>query len=246
MVALRDLCTYLNDLLQVDLFEDFCPNGLQIEGRKEVHKGAFAVSASLHVIEKAKKWGADALFTHHGLFWNRDPYPLVGTKKEKVRLLLEGGISLLSYHLPLDAHPLLGNNWKAAQDLFWKELQPMGKVGVFGRFKETSLGAFQRDLERYYGHEATLVAGGSKRVQSAALVSGGAHKELLQAVSMKADCFITGSFDEPVWHQAFEEGINFFALGHFATERVGPKALQKHLQEKFDLKVSFIDENNPF
>ena len=245
MLSLIELCTYLKELLQADLFEDYCPNGLQVEGKDKVKKGAFAVSASLAVIEQAKKWGADFLFTHHGIFWNRDPYPLIGTKKEKIRLLLEGGISLLSYHLPLDAHPTYGNNWKAANDLGWKELQPFSKVGVVGKFKETSFVTFQKQIEAYYGQRAHIVPGGKKKVSSAALISGGAHKEILHA-SRLADCFITGSFDEPTWHQAYEEKINFLALGHSTTEKIGPKAIKEHLKEKFGFETRFIEENNPF
>lgn len=246
MVALFELCTYLKELLQVDLFEDYGPNGLQVEGKKQVKKGAFAVSASLSAIETAAKKNVDFLFTHHGLFWNRDPMPLLGTKKDKVQLLLQNGISLLAYHLPLDAHLTLGNNWKVAHDLGWVDLQPFHRIGVKARFKETSVAAFQRKLEKYYDHPAHVALGGKKTISSCALISGGAHRELPIAAKAGVDAYITGSFDEPTWHQAFEENIHFFALGHAATEKIGPKAMMNHLKEKFNLETVFIEEKNPF
>lgn len=246
MVALSELCTYLRELLQVDLFDDYGPNGLQVEGKKQIKKGAFAVSASLFAIETAAKKKVDFLLTHHGLFWNREPIPLVGTKKDKVHLLLESEISLLSYHLPLDAHPTLGNNWKVAHDLGWGELQPFNRIGVRGRFKEMPTALFQKKLEQYYGHEAHVALGGKKTIASCALISGGAHRDLPLAAKAGVDAYITGSFDEPSWHQAFEEKIHFFALGHAATEKIGPKAIMAHLKEKFKIETIFIEENNPF
>lgn len=247
MKALNEICTYLDQLLQVDLFrDDYAPNGLQVEGRHQVKKMAFAVSASLNVIKEAEKWGADALFVHHGIFWNRDPYPIIGTKKEKISLLLKNNLSLIAYHLPLDAHVSLGNNWKAALDLGWRDLEAFNKIGVKGVFDEMTREAFQAKIEHYYGHKAHVALGGKTHIRSAALVSGGAHRDTPMAARAGVDCYITGSFDEPVWHQAFEETINFFALGHSASERVGPLAMMDHLSEKFGLETLFIDESNPF
>lgn len=246
MMNLSDLCTYLKELLQADLFEDYGPNGLQVEGKKAIKKGAVAVSASLNVIEEAVKNKVDFLLTHHGIFWQRDPLALVGIKKEKVEQLLSHQISLLAYHLPLDAHPLFGNNWKAARDLGWQELKPFGKIGVIGHFNPMTPEAFQKKIELYYAHPAHVALGGKKEITSCALISGGAHRELVAAAQAGVDAFLTGSFDEPAWHQAFEEKIHFFALGHAATETVGLKALGEHLKEKFALDMMFIEENNPF
>lgn len=245
MVDLFNLCTYLKELLQVDLFQDYGPNGLQVEGKKEVKKGAFAVSASFYAIDQAAKKGADFLFTHHGIFWTKDPLPLIGTKKDKIARLVEKEISLLSYHLPLDAHSTLGNNWKAAHDLGWKQLQPFASIGVKGVFEEIPVAKFQKELERYFDHPAHVALGGKKKVRSCALISGGAHREIVQAIG-QVDCFVTGSFDEPTWHQAHEGKVNFFALGHAATEKIGPKAMMDHLTGKFGIKSFFIEENNPF
>lgn len=167
-------------------------------------------------------------------------------KKKKIGLLLKHDISLIAYHLPLDAHPELGNNGRAAKDLGWREVEPFKKIGIKGNFDEISREAFQAKIENYYGHKAQVVPGGKEKVSSAALISGGAHRETPLAAKSGVDCYITGSFDEPTWHQAYEEKINFFAVGHAASEKIGPKALMEHLAREFGLEVRFIEENNPF
>jgi dinuclear metal center YbgI/SA1388 family protein len=251
MVTLQDLSQYLQQLLSPADFADYCINGLQVEGKGEIKKIAFAVSASLAVIEEAVKREADALIVHHGIFWNKDPYVVIGTRKEKLALLLKHGISLLAYHLPLDAHPKLGNNWKAAFDLGLEDLNPFalsGKtaIGVKGRMAPISTEAFQKKLEAYYGHPAHVALGGKKEIRSAAIISGGAHRYIDEAADEMLDCFITGSFDEPIWDIAHERRINFFALGHYSTERVGVIALMAHLHKLFSIPGEFIDLFNPF
>lgn len=251
MITLQALCEYLEELLQPKLFSDFCPNGLQIEGAPAVRKFATAVTASKAVIERAIELDVQVLIVHHGLFWSKDPFPIIGTKKSKIALLLQHNISLIAYHLPLDAHQMVGNNWKAAKDLGWENLQPFlltnGQgIGVKGTFPEISVEAFQEKLEKYYNHPAASALGGKKKVKSSALVSGGAHRNLLDAANAGVDCFITGSFDEPAWHQAYEEKINFFALGHHATETVGPNSLREHLQRELGIQGLSIDYDNPF
>ncbi len=243
-MKLKEFVSELNDYLQVNLFEDYCPNGLQVEGKGEVKSVAIAVSASLNVIKQAKSF--DALIVHHGIFWSRDPYPIIGTKKEKIKSLLDSETSLLAYHLPLDAHEKLGNNFKAASDLGWKKLERFGDVGVKGFFEPIKAKDFQKKLESYYGQKSHSVLGGNDTISSAALISGGAYKELMKAKNAGVDAFITGSFDEPAYHQAHEEGIHFFALGHAATEKIGIKALGDYIKKKWKLKVEFIDEPNPF
>lgn len=250
MIALSDLRSYLDELLQVKLFQDYCPNGLQVEGGSSIGHVAVGVTASLQTIQKAIDCQAQALIVHHGIFWNREPFIATGVAKSKLKALFDHGISLFAYHLPLDAHPIYGNNWKAAQDLGWKDLTPFSiqgiPIGVKGTFPAIKKADFQAKLEAYYQHPAHCALGGKPMVESAALVSGGAHKQIIDALAAGVDCYITGSFDEPVWHQAFEGGINFFALGHSATEKIGPYALGKHLSDKFNLKVSLLDEPNPF
>lgn len=251
MITLQDLSQYLQELLSPQDYPDFCPNGIQVEGKNEIKSIAFAVSASLAAIEEAEKRGADVLIVHHGLFWNKDPHIVTGTKKQKLYHLLRSGISLIGYHLPLDGHQSLGNNWKAALDLGLEDLKsfyPVGKasIGVKGTMEPMSISAFQKKLEAYYRHPAHVALGGKKEVRSAAIISGGAHRQIEQAADEGVDCFITGSFDEPVWDIASERKINFFALGHYSTERVGIIALMAHLHKEFQIPCEFIDLFNPF
>lgn len=251
MHTLIDLTNQLNEFLQISLFNDACPNGIQVEGNVEIVKAATAVSCSLNVIKKAALLKADLLIVHHGIFWNRDNPIITGVKKEKLKLLLKSGISLAAYHLPLDAHREIGNNWKAAMDLGWQNLEPFFSIngqfiGVKGEFDLQDVSDFQTFLEKYYGQKAVVALGGKEKVKSAALISGGAYKQIPDAAKSGVDCFITGNFDEPAWHDAYENHINFFALGHAATEKVGPRAFADYLVSKHQLETTFIDEINPF
>lgn len=250
-MKLKEFVQKINDELKVDNFQDYSPNGLQVEGRENVQKVAVAISASLETIEKAVRENVDALIVHHGLFWKGDPYQVVGVKKKKLSLLLNSNTSLLAYHLPLDAHPSFGNNWKAATEMGWFDLEPFGlysgnMIGVKGKFKKKTSDEFEKELEAYYSHKAFSALGGKKEVESAALISGGAYKEISSAKEAGVDCFVTGNFDEPAWHLAFEEGINFFALGHAATERVGPIGIKSFIEEKLKIETIYIDDSNPF
>lgn len=251
MITLQELCAYLEELLQPSLFSDGCPNGLQVEGHPKIKSIATAVTASLATIEASIEAGADALIVHHGLFWNRDSYTITGTKRKKLHLLLKSGLSLLAYHLPLDAHREYGNNWRAAIELGWENLEPFGRygnvsIGVKGTFKSQNRNTFVDKLQNYYNHPAHMALGGKENISSAALISGGAYKSILEAASENVDCFITGNFDEPAWHMAFEEGINFYAMGHSNTEKIGPRSLGNHLYEHFGIPCQFLDLENPF
>lgn len=251
MVTLKKLCRHLDDFLESGGYTDYCPNGLQVEGISEVQKVAVAVSVSLAAIEQAVAAGAQVLLVHHGLFWKGDPYPIVGVKYRKLQLLIENGISLIAYHLPLDAHQTCGNNWKVAMDLGWNELLPFGiyndtPIGVRGTFPEKNRDDLIKKLEDYYQHPVHAACGGKERVASCAIISGGAYQQIDQAIEAGVDCFVTGSFEERVWHIAHEEKMNFLAFGHSATERIGVQALAQHLQETFDVETTFIDIANPF
>ena len=171
---------------------------------------------------------------------------MTGIKRDKLERLLKNGMSLLAYHLPLDAHPRIGNNWKAAMDLGLVDLQPFQVIGVQGSMPSTNVDVFCKKLEAYYGHPAHVALGGKKQVTTVALVSGGAHRTIEQAADAGVDCYITGSFDEPVWDIAHERKINFFALGHYSTERVGVLALMAELQKQLNIPCEFIDLVNPF
>lgn len=251
MLTLKELYSYLDQLLPTKGVIDYGLNGLQVEGRVNITRLATAVSSSLSTIEVAVQQCVDALIVHHGLFWQRDSYAIQGTKRKKLQLLLQHEISLFAYHLPLDIHQQIGNNWKAAKDMQWWDLQPFAYVdklpiGVKGKIKPCSREELKKQLEVYYQHPATCAWGGLEQVQTVALVSGGAHKTIMEAAQEGIDAYITGSFDEPVWHQAVEEKINFYALGHSSTERVGPIALASYLTQSLNLPCQFIDITNPF
>lgn len=251
MLNLIDLVNQLNDYLQIALFRDYCVNGMQVEGKREVRKIATAVTSSLNVIQEAVKKEVDVLIVHHGLFWDRDSPVIKGVKREKMALLLKSGITLLAYHLPLDAHKEVGNNWKAAIDLGWHSLEPFYQsegqyIGVKGKVAKMPREEFQKSLENYYGQKAALALGGKEKVESCALISGGAYKQIVDAAQAGIDAYITGNFDEPAWHLAHEEKINFFALGHASTEKVGPRALADFIRRTLNLECHFIEEFNPF
>lgn len=252
-MALTQLVDYVNELLRAPQIEDFCPNGLQVEGAHEkITKIATGVSASLKTIEAAIEEKAQVLLVHHGLFWNKEPLSIAGSMRAKIKALLDHRISLLAYHLPLDCHEEFGNNWVAAKELGWKNLEPFGPtqgpftLGVRGEFSPMSVQEFAETLEKFYNHKAHKALGGSKEVKSAALISGGAHREIRKAIESGVDCFITGSFDEPIWNIAYEEKINFFAMGHANTEEIGPRALGAHLAKRFKLEHAALEIPNPF
>ncbi len=251
MITLQELCYKLNGLLLRPEITDYCPNGLQVEGKEKISKVVTGVSASFSTIEAAVKANADALIVHHGMFWKGDSYVVNGAKKRKLALLIESGISLLAYHLPLDAHEEYGNNWKAAKEMGWQNLEPFGifngvPIGVKGTFSPVSREAFQQLLEKYYDHPANSALGGKEQVSTVGLVSGGAYRSIEEAAKEGLDCFVTGNYDEPAWHMAHEMGVNFFPLGHSATERVGPRALGEWLKETTGVAVEFVDIPNPF
>lgn len=250
-IELQELQSYLDNCLPNLPGADSAPNGLQVEGKDKIGKIGTAVSASLETLQEAVKKGIDALIVHHGLFWFKDTLILKGVKKEKISLLFKKGISLFAYHLPLDLHSEWGNNWRAARDMGWRELEPFYSlhghfIGVKGVVDATSPQKMQKVLEKYYQHPATVALGGKKTIQKIGLISGGGYKVLAQAAAEGLDAFVTGNFDEPAWYTAFEEGIHFFALGHAATERVGPRSLALHLHEKYGIPCEFLDLPNPF
>lgn len=244
------LAEQLSQFIDPHNISDHSINGLQITNNGIITQAATGVSADLETIKQAVALKAQALIVHHGLFWKGDSYVLDGTRYEKVKLLMHRNIALLAYHLPLDAHETLGNNWKAARDLGWNNLQPFCEcdgtlIGVRGTFPHIPFDKLKQQLADYYRHPITAVSD-KKEISSAALVSGNAYKFINQAVEAQVDCFVTGSFDLPVWHTAHEEHIAFCACGHAATEKVGPRALAAYIHETCDIRCDFIDTENPF
>lgn len=250
-MELNELDGYLSRYLACERFDDAALNGLQVEGKAEVKRVATAVSACAEVFRKALAAGADAVVVHHGLLWKGDwPRPVAGVMGSRLRLLLEGRCSLFAYHLPLDAHPDVGNNAVAARGLGLNDLEPFceyhgQKIGWRGRYEEPiAAEEFFERLRAFYGHAAHVVAGGPARITSVGVVSGGAAREAEEAADLGLDAYVTGEPGEPATFLAREAGFHFAALGHYATERVGVRALGEHLRQALGVEVLFIDVEN--
>ncbi len=251
MVELRALAAYIDDLLEADRFADYCPNGLQVEGRPQVRHLISGVTASLAFLDAAIEAGADAVLVHHGFFWRGEDARVIGMKQRRLRRLLEAQVSLLAYHLPLDAHPLYGNNAQLAERLgFTIEGRfgdpRAGAIGMYGTPARPLSGeALAAHIEASLERTPLHVAGGNAQVRSVAWCTGGAQSYIDAAAALGVDAFITGEVSEPTVHVAREMGLHFYAAGHHATERYGAQALGEHLGAQFGLEHRFIDVDNP-
>ena len=238
-------------LLQPERFRDYGPNGLQVEGRASVRKIISGVTASRALIEAAIAAQADTIFVHHGLFWKGQDGRVVGWMKQRLQLLLAHDINLLAYHLPLDAHPVLGNNAQLGMQL---------GLAASGRFGEQELGFLgermdaagfdtAEDLARHAGNvlnrPAVLVNAAQRAIKKIAWCSGGAQSYFEAAIAAGADAFITGEISEPQAHLARECGVAYLACGHHATERFGAPAAAAHVAAQLGLVHEFIDIDNP-
>lgn len=241
----------LDDLLQPAAFKDYGPNGLQVEGRAQVQKLVTGVTASLALIDAAIKVGADAILVHHGLFWRGQDGRVTGWMKQRLSRLLAHDINLYAYHLPLDAHPTLGNNAQLARVL-GIELLPVEQ----GRFGEQSLGflghiqpstaqGLADQVQAALGRTVTLVAEADHAVRRVALCTGGAQGYFEAAIAAGADLFITGEISEPQAHYARECGVAYLACGHHASERYGVQAVGAWVAGQLGLVHEFIDIPNP-
>jgi dinuclear metal center YbgI/SA1388 family protein len=252
-VALTELGQYLDQCLHPDQFQDYCPNGLQVEGKPTVVKLATGVTACQRFLDEAIDWGADALLVHHGYFWRGEASQVVGLKRRRLAALLNSEVSLLAYHLPLDAHPEFGNNACLGRlmniELDAQEpLQP-GVAGGLGNIAslESAVSAsdFVARLEAVTGRPALHIGDGTALVHRIAWCTGAAQDYIGAAVSAGADLFVTGEVSEQTVHIAREEGIHFVAAGHHATERYGVQAVGEHLAATFSIEHRFIDIDNP-
>ena len=249
MAELIDLVSYCDQQLNPDLFSDFCPNGLQVDAGRPVKRLVTGVTASLELIEAAAAWQADALLVHHGYFWKGEPAPLTGMKGRRIRALYAQGISLIAYHLPLDAHPELGNNRQLGRRLEITNAAALdGEQGLIwhGELESplSAAGFAQRITERL-GRTPLLVSGGDRPVRRLAWCTGGAQKYIERVVGSGVDAYLTGEVSDATVHVARECGIHFYAAGHHATERFGVQALGAAVAARFDLEHRFMDIENP-
>ena len=250
MVQRSELVQLCNQLLQPQLFKDYCPNGLQVEGRSEVKKIVSGVTASRALIEAAIAEGADTLLVHHGLFWRGQDGSVTGWMKQRLALLLAHDINLLAYHLPLDAHEQWGNNAQLGLQMCWETLDRFGdqRLGWLGAPINgvTDLASMQTALEHKLGRvPVAVIPDATRSIKRIAWCTGGAQSWFEAAVAAGADAFVTGEISEPQAHLAQETGVAFFACGHHATERYGAPALAAHVASELGLAHQFIDISNP-
>ena len=248
MMQRDDLARYLDQLLEVPRFRDYCPNGLQVEGRAGVSRLVTGVSASQALIEAAIGAGADALLVHHGYFWKSEDGRITGTRRRRIGLLLQHDISLFAYHLPLDAHPQHGNNAQLGALLGLTEKGRAGEHNIVAHGCTAAtqpLAAFAAHIESRLGRAPTVIGDPAQRIARIAWCTGGAQGYFEDAIALGVDAFITGEISEPQVHLARESGVAFIAAGHHATERFGVQALGAHLAARFGIEHRFIDVPNP-
>ncbi len=244
-----ELVRYLDTQLEAAQFRDYCPNGLQVEGRNDVQRVVCGVTASLALIEAAIARNADALLVHHGWFWRGEDGRVTGFRKQRMARLLAHEINLIAYHLPLDAHPLWGNNAQLAQRMGWKVESRFGEqnIGFLGlpAKEHESADALAIALEAALHRPAQLLGDRHRPLRRIAWCSGGAQSYFESAIAMNADVYVTGEVSEQTFHLAHETGIPCIAIGHHASERYGVQALGQHLHEQFGLDYEYVDIENP-
>ncbi len=246
-INLHKLITYLDQYLNAQSIQDYCPNGLQIEGKQAVGKILGGVTATQELIDFAISQHVDAILVHHGFFWKGENQAITGIKKNRIQALLQHDISLIAYHLPLDVHPVIGNNIQLAKLLGLKNIGPLepqskSSIGITGELDEpVSAALFNKIISSALGRDCVQIGDASKLLKTVGLCTGAAQGMINQAVSLGVDAFISGEISEPTVHIANETGVNYFSAGHHATERGGVIALGNHLADKFDVEFEFID-----
>ena len=247
MVKLKDLLDYTQVLMQVERFKDYCPNGLQVEGKSQVRKIVTGVTASMALLEAAKEANADLILVHHGYFWRNEDARVVGIKRNRLAFLLKNDLNLMAYHLPLDAHPELGNNVQLARRLGIVTTSFAGEANIIGCGTLASpvrLKDFVDHLESVLQRTPTVIGDLEKIVSNVAWCTGAGQGYINTAIELGVDVFISGEISEQTPHQSLESGVSYIAAGHHVTERYGVQALGEHLARKFKISHEFIDIKN--
>lgn len=248
MIQRQDLLSHFDALLQPERFKDYGPNGLQVEGKAEIRHIVSGVTASRALIEAAIADKADAILVHHGLFWKGMDGRITGWMKERIRLLLAHDINLFAYHLPLDAHPELGNNAQLGAKLGvqWDTTFGEQALGMVGNASFANAEALAAQVQQVLGRPVTCVSGdAAKPIRRLAWCTGGAQGFFEGALAAGADAYITGEISEPQTHLARETGTTFIAAGHHATERYGAPAVAAHVAQQLGVTHRFIEIDNP-
>ncbi len=248
MVKINELVHYTQQLLEVERFKDYCPNGLQVQGADEIRKIVTGVTASMALLEAAHQANADLILVHHGYFWRNEDPRIIGIKRNRIAFLLQNNLNLMAYHLPLDAHPQLGNNAQLGKRL---GIVPIGFAGesniiAYGQLHyPMNLHDFAKHLEVVLQRAPLVIGNPQKIVENIAWCTGAAQGYIDTAIELGVDVFISGEISEQTTHQAVENNISYIAAGHHVTERYGVQALGEHLAEKFNIRHEFIDIHNP-
>ncbi len=247
-MQLSQVCEFCDEYLKVSEFNDYCPNGLQVESSDTVNHIVAGVTASLALIDAAIEVGADTLLVHHGYFWKGEPEAIAGFKGRRIRRLIQNNINLLAYHLPLDAHPEVGNNAQLANIMGWSVDGRFGEHDIIFHGvlpKPLGLDDLTADIATRLGSKPLSISAGEKPVRSLAWCSGGAQSYIEQAAEQGVDAFVSGEVSEKTFHFAREAGIHYIAAGHHATEQYGVQALAAVIAERFGVKQQYIDIANP-
>lgn len=243
-----ELELYLNELLAVARYRDYCPNGLQVEGRREIRRLVTGVTASLALLQAAQAWQADAILVHHGYFWKGEDARIRGQKHKRLQYLLQHDLNLFAYHLPLDGHAELGNNAQLGKRL---DINPTGWFGEAdlawqGRLSQScSLGELSDNITRVTGRTPLLLGDPTRQVQCVGWCTGGAQSYFESGIQAGIEVYISGEISEQTTHLSREMGVAYIAAGHHATERYGVQAVGAHLAQHFGLEHRFIDIPNP-
>lgn len=250
-----ELLRWLDHTLEAPKFKDYCPNGLQVEGKTEIRRIVTGVTASLALLQAAVERNADAILVHHGWFWKNENPCIRGTKKTRLALALQHELNLYGYHLPLDAHPSLGNNAQLAQQLHLEPERdaqgqalgcgPDGLVWLGRPKNPTTRQGLAELIQTKLQREPILLGDPNAQVQRVAWCTGGAQGFMEAAIDAGADVYITGEASEQNYHIALEHDVGFIAAGHHATERYGIKALGEAVAAQFGVEVEFVDLHNP-
>ena len=247
-MLLNELRDYIGSVLEVSRFRDYAPNGLQVEGKAQVQRLASGVTASQRLLDAATAWGADAILVHHGYFWRSEDAAVTGIKKRRLAHLLRHDVSLLAYHLPLDAHAELGNNAQLGKRLGLVEQGRFGEqdIACYGELAQAqTLAQFSIHIADTLQRKPQVIGDGSRTIRRIAWCSGAAQDYFEAAVALGVDAFLTGEISEQNVHVADETGVAFIAAGHHATERYGVQALGEHLASRFGVEHRFFELDNP-
>ena len=255
-MTVKELMVWLDKQLQPELFQDYAPNGLQVQGKPELNKVVFGVTASLALVEQAIARQADAIIVHHGWFWKNENAQIINAKYERLAKLIKHDINLIAYHLPLDAHPQWGNNAMLAQVLGLRTSYVDNKPQTCGKDGLICLGQAPDGVTRAAQLAATIhtsldrkplfIGDPDQQIETVAWCTGGAQGMFEEAILAGADAYITGEASEPVFHLAQEYGVAYYAAGHHATERYGVQGLMLEMQKQYpNLELEYVDIDNP-